>query len=176
MIIEINLLSELYIVYTKCSFAKEVTMKDVLVKIINRSTWWHVPPVDVNAYEKRGKFLASSYLQAEFYGRPNNKPEKVNIRNPVFGFSEPEILVQLFDKTELAATLNVHRELTESNSGGYEKRIELDAKMFVKAKQLGFDSIVLIAEAGKSALAKFRKPNSIELNLISEVAIASTML
>ncbi len=173
-------MSELYIVYTKCSFAKEVAMKDVLVKIINRSTWWHVPPVDVHAYKKRGKFLASSYLQAEFYGRPNNKPEKVNITNPVFGFSEPEILEQLFDKPDVVSALNAYHELDDSDCDdykiGYEKRIELDAKMFVKAKQLGFDSIVLIAEAGKSALAKFRKPNAIELNLISEAAIASSML
>ncbi|MBY0427659.1 MAG: hypothetical protein K2Q32_00395 [Alphaproteobacteria bacterium] len=145
-------------------------MKEVLIKIINRSAWWHVMPIDPNAYKKRGKFLASSYSQAQFYGRPNIESEKVNIKNPVFGFSEIEILLQLFEKADQTAALNLYNELIKSDSNTYKMRIELDSKMYVKAKKLGFDAIVLMTEAAKSALGRFRKPHSIELNLVSDFA------
>ena len=72
------------------------SIKRVLIDKINKSEWWHVSPRDPNAYSKRGKFLASTYQQAEFYGRPNDIPEKVRISNPVYGFSEIEILKKLF--------------------------------------------------------------------------------
>jgi hypothetical protein len=54
-----------------------------LVEHINRKNWWHVTPVDPLAYQKRGKFLASTYSDAEFYGRPNDEPEKVFYQNTV---------------------------------------------------------------------------------------------
>ena len=63
-------------------------LKKVLINKVNSSYWWHVTPRDPNAYKKRGKFLASTYTQAEFYGRPNIEPENVEISNPIFGFSE----------------------------------------------------------------------------------------
>jgi hypothetical protein len=141
-------------------------MKHILIEKINQSDWWHVPPSDRNAYKKRGKFLASTYLQAEFYGRPNMDSERVNIKNPVFGFSEVAILEQLFEKEELEASLMLHAEIVSADLKMYEKRIALDAKMHTKAKQLGYDSIILMTEAGKVALSRARKPNSIELNLV----------
>lgn len=52
------------------------------------------------------------------------------------------------------------------NKNYYYTRINLDAKMHKKAKQMGFDSIILMTLQGKKALFKQRKPNSIELNLI----------
>lgn len=73
-------------------------IKNVLIEKINNSEWWHVPPQDPEAYKKRGKFFASTFLQAEFYGKPNDNSEKINIKNPIFGFSEFEILEQLFKK------------------------------------------------------------------------------
>ena len=54
-----------------------------LIKHVNRKDWWHVPPADPGAYSKRGKFLASTYVEAEFYGRPLNEPQKVSIAKPV---------------------------------------------------------------------------------------------
>ena len=137
-------------------------MKNILIQKINKSEWWHVPPRDPNAYRKRGKFLASTYLQAEFYGRPNLMPEKVEISNPIFGFSEEEILTKLFGSFEL----NLLSDLENSEKNTYKKRIALDRKMFKKAKLLGYDSIVLMTAQGEIALKKGRKPNSIELNLI----------
>jgi hypothetical protein len=137
-------------------------MKDLLIKKVNQSSWWHVPPRDLHAYEKRGKFLASTYLQAEFYGRPNIEPEQVCINNPVYGFSELEILKKLFGPNG-RKYLN---EVIKEEKDWYNKRIELDSKMFFAAKTQGYDAIILMTEAGRKALQKGRKPNSIELNLI----------
>lgn len=41
-----------------------------LVSHVNRKNRWHVPPVDPDAYEKRGKFFSVSFRAAEFWGRP----------------------------------------------------------------------------------------------------------
>jgi hypothetical protein len=40
-------------------------LRERLIAHVNRKQWWHVPPVDPNAYKKRGKFLASSFVEAE---------------------------------------------------------------------------------------------------------------
>ncbi len=55
-----------------------------LIEHVNRKDWWHVTPADPKAYEKRGKFLASSFGEAEFYGRPNHV-DRVTIASPVVG-------------------------------------------------------------------------------------------
>lgn len=137
-------------------------MKSLLTEKINHSGWWHVPPKDPNAYQKRGKFLASTFLQAEFYGRPNDEPEKVCIQNPIFGFSELEILEKLFEEK---GKKYLERVVNESGDF-YKRRIDLDAKMHDRAKGLGHDAIILMTPFGKKSLLKNRKPHSIELNLI----------
>lgn len=48
-----------------------------LVLHVNRKKWWHVPPRNPRAYSQRGKFLASSFREAEFWGRPLDEPQKV---------------------------------------------------------------------------------------------------
>jgi len=136
-------------------------MGDILIEKVNASDWWHVPPRDKFAYQKRGKFLASTYHQAEFYGRPNFDPERVAVSNPVFGFSEEEILRTLYGRTAKAKTLEVN-----DDDNFYEKRIALDADMFQRARSLGHDAIILICKSGKKALMQNRKPNSMELNLL----------
>lgn len=140
-------------------------MAKVLREKINKSLWWHVKPRDIDAYKKRGKFLASTYLQADFYGRPNDEPEKVRIANPIFGFSEEEILNQLFP----FEGSEIFKELTKDDDNDpdwYKTRIEMDAKMCRRAKKMGFDSIVLMGRNGRRYLERNRKPNSIELNLL----------
>jgi hypothetical protein len=137
----------------RCIESKGVhTLKELLIQKINAGEWWHVPPRDPGAYRKRGKFFASTYLQAEFYGRPNMEPERVEIKNPVFGFSEDEILKQLFKSTEL----NQLKDVKNAEEDFYQKRIALDAKMYKKAKVLGYDSVVLMTAQGKVALQKGR--------------------
>lgn len=56
-----------------------------LVAHVNRKNWWHVPPQDPKAYRKRGKFLASTYREAEFWGRPLDEPQKASISRPLVG-------------------------------------------------------------------------------------------
>jgi len=146
----------------QCIGKNNHTLKDVLIQKINAGDWWHVTPQCPDAYKKRGKFLASTYLQAEFYGRPKLEPERVEIKNPIFGFSEKEILKQLFGATGA----NLFEAINNAEKDVYRKRIALDAKMHKKAKLLGYDSIVLMTAQGKIALRKNRKPNSIELNLM----------
>lgn len=129
-------------------------IKGILIEKINRSLWWHMTPSDPNAYLKRGKFLASTHLQVEFYGRPNIDGERVKISNPVYGFSEAEILSQLFIK-DWKKLLD---EVEKTEKGWYKKRIALDRKMFLAAKKKGFDSIVHMAPSGECALKRGHKP------------------
>lgn len=138
-------------------------MKKILINKINSSEWWHVPPVDPCAYAKRGKFLASTYQQAHFYGRPNDTPERVKIYNPIYGFSEKEILKKLFPSMRNALL----SEVLENGRDWYQRRIKLDARMFKKAKLLGYDAIVLMTPDGRKEIEKNRKPRSIELNLVN---------
>src|SRR5260370_5077704 len=56
-----------------------------LIAFVNRKSWWHVPPVDPNAYSKRGKFLSSSFGEAEFWGRPLDEPQRVIVAKPLIG-------------------------------------------------------------------------------------------
>ncbi|MFA5858898.1 MAG: hypothetical protein WC955_07510 [Elusimicrobiota bacterium] len=135
--------------------------KNILIKKINQSIWWHVTPRDPDAYKKRGKFLASTYQQAEFYGRPNDIPEKVNITNPVYGTSETNILKILFPMNYKKLCLSD----LDDRKDWYKRRITLDAKMYKKAQKMGYDAIVLLGSSANKYLMKNRKPHSIELNL-----------
>src|SRR3989344_395935 len=141
-------------------------MTNTLIQKINQSFWWHVPPRDPGAYKKRGKFLASTYLQAEFYGKPNDELERVKINNPVFVFSEKEILNKLFGAEKAKNLLSA--VLCEEENW-YQKRIDLDQKIHKRAKELRYDAIVLLTNNGKKELKKQRKPSSIELNLVFNV-------
>src|SRR6266566_9224902 len=59
-----------------------------LIAHVNRKDWWHVPPRDSSAYSRRGKFLASSFREAEFWGRPLDDPQRVTILRPLIGDEE----------------------------------------------------------------------------------------
>ncbi len=137
-------------------------LKKILVDKINQSLWWHVTPSDPDAYKKRGKFLASTYSQAAFYGKPNIKPERIKISHPLCSDSEKEILKVLFPETHQRMLLFI---TSANESDYYERRINLDEKMHEQAKKLGYDSIVLLGSTAINELVKNRKPRSIELNL-----------
>lgn len=125
-----------------------------LIAYVNRRDWWHVPPRDPSAYSKRGKFFASSFREAEFWGRPLNDPQRVAIARPLIG-DEDAIEKMLFGR-------RVSRE-----DIAMEKRWALDAKMKRAALARGYDSIVLMAP---KAFAEFqttgRLPRSMELNIL----------
>ncbi|KKU48520.1 MAG: hypothetical protein UX68_C0012G0032 [Parcubacteria group bacterium GW2011_GWA2_46_9] len=139
----------------------KIKNKKILINKINQSLWWHVTPKDFTAYKKRGKFFASTYKQAEFYGRPNDGSERIKISNPIYGTSGISILKVLFpiDYKKL------YTSVMEDHKDWYKRRIKLDSKMYRKAKSMGYDAIVLLGNNANGYLMKNRKPYSIEVNL-----------
>lgn len=138
-----------------------VKTKKILINKINQSFWWHVAPKDLTAYKKRGKFFASTYKQAEFYGRPNNIPDRIKISNPMCETSEINILKTLFPTNYK----KLYNFVIDDCKNWYERRIKLDSKIYQKAKNMGYDAIVLLGSNANKYLMKNRKPHSIELNL-----------
>jgi hypothetical protein len=139
--------------------AAATKMEDVffqrLLARINHKNWWHVPPSDPSAYSKRGKFLASSFREAEFWGRPLDEPQRVAVSKPLIG-DEETIEKKLFGR----------RVSTEDIT--MEERWKLDAKMRRAALRKGYDSLVLMTS---KAFAEFQStgklPRSMELNLLN---------
>lgn len=125
-----------------------------LITHINRKKWWHVPPRDRSAYRKRGKFFASSFREAEFWGRPLDKPEKVKIARPLIGDGE-SIEMKLFA-----------RRISRQGMTAQERWV-LDGKMKRAAMAKGYDSIVLMTPKGISEFkVSGRMPRSVELNVL----------
>jgi hypothetical protein len=126
-----------------------------LIQRINRKDWWHVPPRDPQSYSKRGKFLSSTYREAEFYGRPNDIPEHVAVHNPLVG-DEATIETVLLGKP---AIHNPHA------GNAAEQQLALDAKLHNAGRAKGYDAIVLLSPAGYTKFKdEGRIPLSIELN------------
>ena len=76
-----------------------------------------------------------------------------------------EILEKLFTSERIANFALKDME-NSTGAGMYKKRIALDRKMYVRAKQLGYDAIVLMTSQGRKDLQRERKPRSMELNLL----------
>jgi hypothetical protein len=131
--------------------------RETLIARINRKDWWHVPPADPLAYDKRGKFYASTFREAEFWGRPVNTPETVIVQNPVIG-DEAEIWKVLFGRQIKIPDLNDSRLL--------QWRWRLDARMKKAALNKGYDAIVLLSPSSFKGYATGRLPLSIELNIL----------
>ncbi len=126
-----------------------------LIAHINRRDWWHVPPRDPKAYRKRGKFLASSFKEAEFWGRPLDEPQKVAVSRPLVG-DERAIEKSLFGRRVSRGNIEM------------EERWGLDARMKRAALSRGYDSIVLMApKAFVQFKATGKLPRSIELNILN---------
>ena len=124
-----------------------------LVAHVNRKKWWHVPPLDPAAYNKRGKFFASSFEEAEFYGRPLDIPQRVVIAKPLIG-----------DEPAIARVLGI-RQQREGMS--IEDIAEHDALWRTAALAKGFDSIVLMTPKAFSVFKTSGKlPRSLELNVL----------
>lgn len=136
----------------------DIRYRDKLIQRINRKDWWHVPPSDPKAYEKRGKFLASTFREAEFWGRPLNTPIRVTVKNPLIG-DEKSIELEL-----LGAPVTPPGD-------DYQKLLEwrwaLDAKLKKAALAKGYDSIVLLSPAAwDKFITTGNIPLSIELNVL----------
>jgi hypothetical protein len=125
-----------------------------LIAHINRKEWWHVPPQDPTAYSKRGKFFASSFREAEFWGRPLDEPQKVIIFKPLIGY-ESAIERKLLGKHVSSEDITM------------EARWALDARLRRAAIAKGYDSIVLLAhKAYIDFTISGKLPRSIELNIL----------
>jgi hypothetical protein len=127
---------------------------DRLVAHVNRKNWWHVPPVDPNAYNKRGKFFSVSFAAAEFWGRPLDEPERVAISKPLVG-----------DEKRIAKVLSIPPQ----QDGMTLKQIAThDAKWRNAALKKGFDAIVLMSPKCFAEWKTTGKiPRSLELNILN---------
>lgn len=105
-------------------------MREKLIAHINRKDWWHVPPGDPKAYEKRGKFYASSFREAEFWGRALDEPHYVRVANPLIG-DEESIERALFGRSVPVPDPTSPKVL--------EWRWKLDARMKKSALAKGYD-------------------------------------
>jgi len=131
---------------------KSLTLR--IVAHVNRKAWWHVPPQDPTAYGKRGKFFASSFSEAEFYGRPLDEPQRVLIARPLFG-----------DESAIADVLGIPPQHAGMS---LEEIAAHDVLWRNAALAKGFDSILLMTPKAFSRLASGGKlPRSLELNLLS---------
>ena len=128
-----------------------------LIEHVNRKHWWHVPPVDLDAYQKRGKFLASSFEAAEFYGRPLDEPQKVIVAKPLIG-----------DERTISRVLHIPPQRDDMTL----KQIAAhDALWRNAALKRGFDSIVLMAPKRFGEWRVSGKiPRSIELDILEPPA------
>ena len=127
-----------------------------LIAHVNRKNWWHLPPMDPKAYAKRGKFLASTYTEAEFYGlfgagRPLE--QRVKIAKPLVG-----------DEKRIARVLRIPPQYDGMT---IEQMAAHDAKWRNAALKKGFDAIVLMAPKCFAEWKTTGKiPRSLELNVL----------
>ena len=120
---------------------------------LNRKQWWHVPPVNPDAYKMRGKFFASSFAEAEFYGRPLDEPQKVRIAKPLVG-----------DENGIARMLRIP---PQHDRMSLEQIAAHDAKWRNAALKKGYDAIVLMSpQSFAEWKANGKIPRSLELNVL----------
>jgi hypothetical protein len=135
---------------------KEFVQK--MISHINKKDWWHCPPINLSAYQRRGKFFASSFREAEFWGRPLDEPQRVTVSNPLIG-DEASIVMELFGHSI--------PEPEPGSAGVLEWRWKLDEKMKKKALAKGHDAIVLLTPKAFTAYGQQGKiPRSIEVNIL----------
>lgn len=126
--------------------------KKALIARINRKDWWHVPPSDPRAYYKRGKFYASTYREAEFYGRPVDAPQRVSIEKPLVG-----------DERTVAKVLRIPQQYCGMTLGQIAAH---DARWRNAALKKGYDAIAILSPSGFKLYGSGKLPRSIELNVL----------
>lgn len=100
---------------------------------LNKKDWFHGAPENPEeAYAHRGKFMASSYRDAEFYGKPDLDPHKLSIKNPLIGGEQ-----------EIAKKLGIP---PQKDGMTYEEMKAHDRKWALEAKKQGYDAIVMASQ------------------------------
>lgn len=123
-----------------------------VIEHINKKDWWRTIEPDEQSIKDRGLFYASSFEEAEFYGRPQNEPSRVDIKNPLIG-------------DERAINEELGLEVPKEDIS-VEERFALDKKLKETAEAVGYDSIVLMTSENFADYKKTGKiPKSIELNV-----------
>lgn len=121
--------------------------------------------MDRTAYKTRGLFLASSFKECEFYGRPLDNPIKVCLSNPLID-TEKNIIKLFFG--ESSVRMQVYESLlNDSVKNSLNVRFRLDADISRAAKKKGYDSIAIVTEKGLEKVKKGQLPRSIELNVLN---------
>jgi hypothetical protein len=99
--------------------------------------------------------LASSYGEAEFWGRPLNEAQKVSVVKPLVG-----------DEATIERVLFGRR--VSYDSMGMDRRWRLDARVKRAALEKGYDSILLMSPQGFRRFRSTSKvPRSLELNILT---------
>lgn len=125
-----------------------------IAEYVNKKDWWRTAEPNEQAIKDRGLFYVSSFKEAEFYGRPQDIPSKVSIKNPLVGDEKT-----IMDKLGLK---------TPSQDISIEERFIIDKQVKDIASKQGYDSVVLMTSKGyKDFLATGKIPKSIELNVFS---------
>jgi hypothetical protein len=137
---------------------KVYSKRRALIAKINRKNWWHVPPSDPKAYEKRGKFYSSTFQESMFWGRPLDAPQRVEVKNPVVG-DELEVWRVLFGAPLKVPDLNSPRLL--------QWRWKVDSQMKRAALRKGYDAIAIMSPSGFRKFKEGRLPSSVELNVLN---------
>jgi len=124
------------------------------VEYINGKCWWHVTPAAAPAcYEERGRFYEASFHHSEFYGRPNDIPDRVTVSNPLIGSD---------DETHMVLFGCVYPEFKD-----YQALCRHETRRKQRALALGFDSIAVPYEASmRRFLETGRFPRKIEFCLL----------
>jgi hypothetical protein len=132
--------------------------KAKLINRINRKVWWHCTPIDPQSYGKRGKFFSSTYREAEFYGRPNDEPERVTVTNPLIGDNDSI-------ETALLGAPAARKPYAWRTAA--DEQFKIDAKLYEAGRKQGYDAIVLMSPVNYARfISEGRLPLSIELNLL----------
>jgi hypothetical protein len=129
---------------------------DRLIAHVNRKSWWHLPPMDPKAYTKRGKFLASTYDEAAFYGIFGaGKPleQRAKIAKPLVG-----------DEKRIARVLGIPPQYDGMT---IEQMATHDARWRNAALKKGYDAILLMSpKCFAEWKANGKIPRSLELNVL----------
>ena len=135
--------------------ATEVKTYNKLIDNINKKDWWRTANPDQKSISDRGNFYASSYKEAEFYGRPQDTPNKVNIKNPLIG-----------DEQTIMKKLGLEMPNQDIS---VKERFAIDKQTKELASKQGYDSIALMTPKGyQEYLSSGKIPKSIELQHFPE--------
>lgn len=131
-------------------------MHTKLIARINRKYWWRTALPSKRCILDRGLFFASSFEEAEFYGRPLDTPFRVRITNPIVG-----------------SFFYIEKELLGYDSPGKKTIAAIfdhDALLKKRAENKGFDSIIVLSSTGHDKYYHENKiPYSVELNWFAKL-------